>query len=133
MDLCVSGLRAFTIFFAVPSLSLRYWGAHPSAWLCGLLVIGLGFVVGVAGAFRRARGEPGWTGPLGLAVAVGVALFAGGWAARLAFATAGRGMPELLLARVALSFLAVAILTFRAVEIAVCWAKHETKAPADEA
>ena len=131
IDLCVSALRAFTILFFVPSLSLRYWGGHPSAVMCGLLVVLLGLVVGTAGALRRSQAGPGAIVRLGLAGAS--ALVTGGWAAHLAMATAGRGLPELLLARLALSFLVAAIVTFRAVEIFVCWVQHETKAQADEA
>lgn len=48
MDVRISALRTFTILFAVPSLSLRYWGAHPSAVLCGALVI----VLAMGGARR---------------------------------------------------------------------------------
>ena len=131
IDVLVSALRAFTILFFVPSLSLRYWGQHPSAVMCGVLVVLLGLVGGAAGALRRSRPGPGVM--VRLALAGGVGLLAGGWAAHLAIQTAGNGLPELLLARVALSFLAVAIVAFRAVEIFVCWPVHETKAQADEA
>jgi len=125
----VSALRAFTILFFVPSLSLRYWGSHPSAILCGLLVVLLGVLGGGAAALRRSS-----LGPLlRLALAAGAALMAGGWAAHLAFVTAGHGLPELLLARVVLSFLAVTIVAFRTVEIFVCWPLHETKAHTDQA
>ncbi|HSO34349.1 MAG TPA: hypothetical protein VLT33_17555, partial [Labilithrix sp.] len=59
---------------------------------------------------------------------------ASGWATSAALTSSARGsLPELVLARGALSFLAVAIVVFRGVEFAVCWATHETKAPADEA
>ena len=69
-----------------------------------------------------------------LSTAGAIALVAGGWAAHLALATANHGaIAELVLARVALSFLAVTIVAFRAVEIFVCWPEHETKAQADEA
>jgi hypothetical protein len=131
MDVCVSALRAFTLLFFVPSLSLRYWGAHESAVVCGLLVVILGLASGAASALRRARVGAG--GALRLVVAGGVALALGGWAAHAALVSADERMPELLLARIALSFLAVAITSFRAVEIALCWAPHETKAEADEA
>ena len=131
VDVCVSALRAFTILFFVPSLSLRYWGHHATAVACGLLVVLLGSLGGAAGAVRRAKPSAG--GVLRLAAGGGAALLAGGWCAQLALVTSGAGMPELVLARVALSFLGVAIVTFRAVEIALCWAAHETKAPADQA
>lgn len=132
MDVCVSGLRFFTILFAVPSLALRYWGGHPSAVLCGLLVVGLAAVAGLTAAVRRARLGP--ADVVRLLLALSAAVFAGGWAGHLAFTvTTSRVMPELVLARVALSFLAVAILIFRATEFALVWTQHETKAPADEA
>lgn len=131
IDVCVSSLRAFTLLFFVPSLSLRYWGAHATAVGCGLLVVMLGFVCGTAGALRRAPRGAGEI--LRLALGCGAGLAAGAWAAHAAWTTAGLGMPELLLARLAFSFLTVAIVTFRGVEIALCWAAHETKAAADEA
>ena len=131
MDVCVSALRTFTVLFFVPSLSLRYWGAHSTAAACGLFVVVLASVGGAASALRRSR--PAMGGIVRLGLACGVALALGGWAAQLALATAAHGMPELLLARLALSFLAVAITSFRAVEIALCWPSHETKAEADEA
>lgn len=131
VDVCVSALRTFTVLFFVPSLSLRYWGTHATALACGLLVVLLGSMGGAAGAVRRAKPSAG--GVLRLSVAGGAALVAGGWFAQLALVTSGAGMPELVLARVALSFLVMAIVTFRTVEIALCWAAHETKAPADQA
>jgi hypothetical protein len=131
LDLCVSALRTFTVLFFVPSLSLRYWGAHPTAVVCGLLVVALAAIGATASALRRSRTTAGGLLRLGLAAAV--ALVLGGWAAHAVLATAGHGMPELLLARLALSFLAVAITSFRAVEIALCWPSHETKAAADQA
>jgi len=131
IDVCVSALRAFTLLFFVPSLTLRYWGAHQSAVVCGLLVVALGLASGTASALRRSHTSAG--GVLRLLVAGGVALALGGWAAHAAFVSADEAMPELRLARIALSFLAVAITSFRAVEIALCWAPHETKAEADEA
>ena len=131
MDLCVSALRAFTVLFFVPSLALRYRGMKEYAIACGLLVVALGLVSGAASAVRRSR--VGVAGLLRLLVAGGVALSLGGWAAHAAWVSAADGMPELMLARIALSFLAVAITSFRAVEIALCWAPHETKAEADEA
>jgi hypothetical protein len=131
MTATVSALRSFTLLFFVPSLTLRYWGAHESAALCGLLLIALGLAAGTASALRRSRRSVG--GAARLVLAGGVALTLGGWAAHAAWSSAGPGMPELLLARIALSFLAVAITSFRAVEIALCWAPHETKAPADQA
>lgn len=132
MDCCVSALRAFTLLFFVPSLAIRYWGGHPSAVLSGLLVVVLGFVLGVREALRRDDAGAGTV--VRLAASAAVALLFGGWAAHLAVASASHGaIPELLLARAALSFLAVAIVAFRAVEIFVCWPEHETKAQADEA
>ena len=132
VDGCVSALRAFTVLFFVPSLALRYGGGHPSAVLCGLVVVAIGMLGGMASALRRARPSVG--GVVRFVLAAGAALFVGGWAAQAAIVgTAPGGLPELVLARGALSFLAVAIVVFRGVEIAVCWASHETKAPADEA
>ncbi len=139
IDVCVSALRTFTVLFFVPSLSLRYWGAHASAVACGLLVVGLASFGGLASALRRCREADALTpaGMVRLAFAAGVALVLGGWAAQAVWTTSwpghGHAMPELLLARLALSFLAVAITSFRAVEIALCWPSHETKAEADEA
>lgn len=139
MDVCVSALRTFTVLFFVPSLSLRYWGAHASAAACGLLVVAVAALGGTVSALKRSRVRLGLGlgGMLRLALAAGVALALGGWAALAVLAVPGHGgareMPELLLARLALSFLAVAITSFRAVEIALCWAPHETKAEADEA
>jgi hypothetical protein len=132
MATCVSALRAFTLLFFIPSLALRYWGGHPSAVLCGLLVIGLGFLAGTVSALRRARLSAG--GIARLLAASGLALFAAGWAAVSAILGSPHGgLPELVLARGALSFLVVAIVVLRGVEIALCWASHETKAQADEA
>ena len=131
IDVCVSALRTFTVLFFVPSLSLRYWGAHPTAAACGRLVVALASIGGAARAIGRSRVALGGLVRLGLAG--GVALALGGWAALAVLVTAGHGMPELLLARLALSFLAVAITSFRALEIALCWPSHETKAEADEA
>jgi hypothetical protein len=131
VDICVSALRAFTLLFFVPSLSLRYWGAHPTAAACGLMLVILGLGFGATAALRRSRVSAG--GAVRLVVAGGAALALAGWAAHLAFVTAGLGLPELLLARLSLSFLVVAIVIFRAGEIALCWRAHETKASADEA
>lgn len=131
IDVCVSALRTFTVLFFVPSLSLRYWGAHSTAAACGLLVVVLASMGGAVSALRRSR--PAGSGIVRLGLAGGVALALGGCAAQLVLARAGHGMPELLLAQLALSFLAVAITSFRAVEIALCWPSHETKAEADQA
>ena len=132
VDLCVAALRAFTVLFFVPSLSVRYWGGHPSAVLCGLSLIGMGLFAGMVRALRRARLGVG--GVTRLFFAAGVAVVAGGWAANAAIlGGAPGGLPEMVLARGALSFLVVTIVVFRAVEIAVCWTAHETKAQADEA
>ncbi len=131
VDICVSALRTFTVLFFVPSLSLRYWGAHPTAAACGLLVVVLAMAGGAASALRRSRLPA--AGMVRLAVAGGVALALGTWAAHVVLVSASHGMPELLLARLALSFLVTAITSFRAVEIALCWASDETKAAADEA
>jgi hypothetical protein len=131
VDICVSALRAFTLLFFVPSLSLRYWGAHPTAAACGLVLVLAGFGAGAASALRRSRVSAGNAVRLVFAGAAAMAL--AGWAAHLAFVTAGLVLPELLLARLSLSFLAVAIVIFRAGEIALCWGAHETKASADEA
>ncbi|MDB5212195.1 MAG: hypothetical protein JWO86_122 [Myxococcaceae bacterium] len=128
VDVCVSALRTFTILFFVPSLSLRYWGAHPTAVACGVLVVLVAFLGGAIPALQRSRGMV-----VRLAMAGAVALGLGGWAAHVVLVAAGHGMPELLLARLALSFLVVAITSFRAGEIALCWASDETKAEADEA
>ena len=131
VDVCVSALRTFTVLFFVPSLSLRYWGAHPSAAACGLLVMVLAMTGGTVSALRRSRvGAPGM---LRLVVAGALALALGTAAAHVVLVSAAHGMPELLLARLSLSFLVVAITSFRAVEIALCWASDETKAEADEA
>ncbi len=131
MDVCVSALRAFTLLFFVPSLTLRYWGAHPSAAVCGALVVAIGLASGTASALRRSPPSAG--GALRLLVAGAIALSLGGWAAHAAFVTANEAMPELVLARIALSFLAVAITSFRGIEIALCWSPHEPKAEADQA
>jgi hypothetical protein len=131
VDICVSALRTFTVLFFVPSLSLRYWGGHSTAAACGLLVVVLATAGGAVSALRRSR--PSAAGMVRLAVAGGVALALGTWAAHVVLVSASHGMPELLLARLALSFLTAAITSFRAVEIALCWASDETKAEADEA
>jgi len=116
----------------VPSLALRYWGGHPSAVLCGLLVVGLAAATGMTAAVRRASLGP--ANALRLLLGAGAAVFAGGWAGHLALTSSARdAMPELVLARVTLSFLVVAILIFRAAEFALVCSQHETKAPADEA
>jgi hypothetical protein len=134
MEATTGALRAFTLLFFVPSLSLRYWGQHASAVLCGALLVLVGAAAGGALALLRASEERA----LGAAeiarfvVAGAAALGSGAWAGQAAIA-GGAGMPELLLARVALSFLVAAIVVFRAVEIALCWGPHETKAPADQA
>ncbi len=102
-------------------------GGHASAVLCGLLVVGLGFFGGVASMLRRVQPSAGAV--LRLLLAIGVALGAAGWAARAAIVSSPpHGLPELVLARGALSFLVVAIVVLRGVEIALCWASHETKA-----
>jgi hypothetical protein len=132
IDLSVSALRAFTLLFFVPSLALRYWGGHASAVLCGMLVVAVGFFAGVASMLRRLQPSP--MAVLRLLVATGAALVAAGWATKAAIASSPpNGLPELVLARGALSLLVVAIVVLRGVEIALCWASHETKAPADEA
>jgi hypothetical protein len=130
VDICVSALRTFTVLFFVPSLSLRYWGAHATAAACGLLVVVLAMAGGAASALRRSRLPA--AGMVRLAVAGGVALALGTWAAHVVLGSVSQGMPELLLARLALSFLVMAITSFRAVEFALCWASDETKAAADE-
>jgi hypothetical protein len=136
MDATTGALRAFTLLFFVPSLSLRYWGQHASAALCGVLLVVVGAVAGGALALLRAS-EARELGAADIArfVAAGAAaLGSGAWAGQAAIADGARGgMPELDLARAALSFLVVAIVVFRAVEIALCWGPHETKAQADQA
>lgn len=115
---------------AVALASLRRLLARCGAG--GLLVVGLSFAAGVVRGLRRTR--PTMLGGAALLFAVPAALFAAGWATRAALmSTAAGSLPELVLARAALSFLAVAIVVLRGVEFAVCWAAHETKAPADEA
>ena len=131
VDICVSALRTFTVLFFVPSLSLRYRGGHSTAAACGVLVVVLATAGGAVGALRRSRLPA--AGMARLAMAAGVALALGTWAAHVVLVSASHGMPELLLARLALSFLVAAITSFRAVEIALCWASDETKASADEA
>ena len=130
--LSVASLRAFTLLFFVPSLSLRYGGGQVVAAVCGLLVVGTAFFAGLVRGLRRAR--PSALGVATLVLGGGLALFAAGWASSAALASSAHGsLPELVLARAALSLLAVAIVVLRGVEFAVCWATHETKAPADEA
>ena len=128
----VDALRAFTLLFFLPSLSLRYGGYLPVAVLGGLFLIGLSLAAGLARGVQRTR--PTLLGGAALVLAAGVALVTAGWAMTAALASSAAGsLPELVLARMALSFLVVAIVVFRSVEFAVCWAAHETKAPADEA
>ncbi|MBX3190926.1 MAG: hypothetical protein KF819_28280 [Labilithrix sp.] len=131
MTACVASLRAFTILFFIPSLSIRYWGLHPTAMLAAASLVGVGLAVGGVAAVRRAR-TAGHV--FVVCAAAAPALLAGGWAGVVAVTTAGHvPVPELLLARGALSFLAVAIVTFRFVEMALCWAlPHEAKAEADQ-
>jgi len=133
--LCVASLRAFTFLFFVPSLSIRYWGTYPSAILGGLLVVVLAIGAGAAPvAVRLARSARPVASVASYAFAAACALAAGGAAGALAVVLAGPGaLPELTLARLAISFLATTIVIFRAVEIAVCWSPHEAKAQADEA
>jgi hypothetical protein len=131
VDICVSALRAFTLLFFVPSLSLRYRGGHSTAVACGVLVVVLAMAGGAVSALCRSRLP--LAGMVRLALAGGIALALGTWAAQVVLVSASRGMPELLLARLALSFLVAAITSFRGVEIALCWASDETKASADEA
>jgi hypothetical protein len=132
VEAMVSALSMFTIAFFVPSLSLRYWSAHTSAAVSGLLLIGGAAAVALVRAASRADGA--------LAVArlvLGglVAVLAGAFVARGVLVHAS-GMPELVLAELSLAFLTVAVVTYRAVEIAlggVCWAPHEAQTPVDEA
>ncbi|MBS2014898.1 MAG: hypothetical protein JST00_18555 [Deltaproteobacteria bacterium] len=136
-DLCVSALRTFTLVFFAPSLAIRYRGHLAYAVLAGLLLVGLALAVGAAGAVRRilASADRGAVGAIVTLVVSGAAAgIAGAWAAWASYLASPHAVtPELVLARVALSFLVAAIVTFRAVEIAVCWARHEAKAQADEA
>lgn len=128
----VAALRAFTLLFFLPSLSLRYGGNLPVAVLGGLFVIGLSLAAGLARGLERTR--PTLLGGAALVLAAAPALLTAGWAMTAALASSAAGsLPELVLARMALSFLVVAIVVFRGIEFAVCWAAHETKAPADEA
>lgn len=136
IDACVSSLQVFTLLFFVPSLALRYRAFVPSSVSCGLLVVGVAFFAGHGKVVKRILDQD--RGALGsfvaLVVGCGAALGAGIFAAVLAYGTAQHAaVPELVLARVALSFLAASIVTFRAVEIAVCWTRHEAKAQADQA
>lgn len=136
VDACVSSLRIFTLLFFVPSLALRYRGHMPSSVLCGLVVVGIALLAGIGRVVRRILEDDSraFGTFVTLGVSGGAALAAGTWAAWLALASSGyTAMPELLLAKVALSFLVASIVTFRAVEIAVCWTRHEAKAQADEA
>lgn len=137
IDVCVSSLRTFTLFFFVPSLAIRYRGHMDYAVLSGMLLVGTSLAVGAGAALRRVIAkDEGALGSVATLALSGVAAgFAGVWAAWGAILTAPHGpiTPELVLARVALSFLLASIVTFRAAEIAVCWARHEAKAPADEA
>jgi hypothetical protein len=127
----VSALRAFTLVFFVPSLAIRYWGTHETALFAGALLVLAGLVAGVVKASRLVRPSP--AGLLRLALAAALALVCGGGVAGHVAGGALAAIPELTFARVALSFLATAIVSFRGAEIALCWAAHETKAEADEA
>lgn len=137
IDVCVSSLTTFTLFFFAPSLAIRYRGHMDYAVLSGMLLVGFSLAVGAGGAVRRvlAKDEGALGSLVTLVLSGGLAAIAGAWAAWAVFLAAphAAGTPELVLARVALTFLVASIVVFRAVEIAVCWARHEAKAPADEA
>jgi hypothetical protein len=137
-----SVLGVFTVLFFVPSLSLRYWALHPVAQLAGGLVVALAVAVGVRASLGRARlgflGLVRWV--TGAALAAVFAAYAAGstvsWVEHSpVYRQAWRGVPELLLGAFAVVFLATFLVTFRASELlgAVSWARHEAKAPVDQA
>jgi len=127
-----AGAVAYVVL-AVYDAFLLYNLAHLPRY-AGRLAVAVA-VTASAGVVRGLRcARPSMLGGAALVLAATAALFAAGWATKAAFVSSAAGsLPELVLARVALSFLAVAIVVFRGVELAVCWAAHETKAPADEA
>jgi|GEM_PF-2034976 len=135
MDACVGSLRVFTLAFFVPSLALRYWAPHPAAVVSGLAVVVVAAGLGLGLALRRAaRRDDGGRRVAAVLLGAPLAVLAGGLAGRVAALSAGGALlPELELARFAVSFLVTSIVAFRAVEVVVCWATHEAKAPADEA
>jgi hypothetical protein len=120
MESVAAALATFTTLFFVPSLALRYWGGHPSAVLAGCALVGASGISGIASS-RRVH------------LAIGAVLAAALAVIAAAFAIAGSGhvMPELVLARGSVAFLAVGIVAFRLFE--VCWPAHEAKAEADQA
>jgi hypothetical protein len=127
VDAIASALVFFTVVFFVPSLALRYWGGHASALLAGLLLVSGSAFAGIAAAARRGDA---WSG-MRLVVGATIGVVVGVFAATLAVTTTSFALPELVLARASLAFLAAGTFAFRAFE--VCCGPHEAKAQADEA
>jgi hypothetical protein len=131
IDALTSALAVFTTAFFVPSLSLRYWGGHASAVLAGVLLVVGSALAGLALAAQRAGGALAQVRLfLGAAIGVVAGVLAAAWAARSTTVVAGYGLPELVLARATLAFLAAGACAFRAFEVS--WPAHEAKAEADQ-
>jgi len=128
MDAMISALRTFTVLFFIPSLAIRYWGGHAAANAAGVLLVVVAAAAGFVAALRRASLGAGVV----MVVALSAGIACGGALAWMAFG-ARAAIPELILARVSLAFLAGTIGAARIVEFALSSAVHEAKAQADEA
>jgi hypothetical protein len=139
VDVAVSALASFTVVFFVPSLSIRYWGQHATAFACGTLLFAIGAVLGLFGGLRRA---PTAVAKLRAVASTAAGLAAGTHAAASALESRSvAGLPELMLAKASLAFLAASVLVMRACEVvlgggpskAVCSPSDEEEAQVDEA
>ena len=131
-DAALSTLRAFTVLFFVPSLSLRYWGSHREAAVLGLFLVSTAVGHGAFAAIARSPSPV--RASLQLAFSLPFAVLAGGAAAWWAMTTVtASALPELVLARLSLSFLCVTIVVLRGLEFLLCCIAHETKAAVDQA
>lgn len=132
MSAAYEPLATFTLLFFVPSLSLRYGSMLGVSLACGLGLVGLAFAVGLKRALRGAKAAD--------VARTGAALLTGTLVGLVAAAfaiTASRNapLPELVLARASVAFLAVAFVAMRVTErvLRVCFPPHEEEAQVDEA
>lgn len=144
LDAARTGLAAFTLLFFVPSLAIRYAALRPIAFLAGATLVAIGLFVGIGALLRPRRrtiavaGEgarrddvDGSTGRRFVGVAACIfGLVAGsvvvacllavlGFGSTFGFTPSRIAIDEALLARVAITFLAVFFVAMRVFEAVV--------------
>lgn len=125
-------LASFTLLFFVPSLALRYGAMLGVSLACGLGLVGFAFARGLRRALDGAKASDVARVGVALVAATIVGLVAGALAIA---ASRNAPLPELVLARASVAFLAVAFVAMRVTErvLRVCFPPHEEEAQVDEA